>query len=99
MICPVCKSEGLKSTVSPGATFGTCMGYSHGHYDEAGQWVAHRDPNLYTTDYSCSRGHHFDVVRQQGEADRVRVAGAGKGPCFNASDDAPFAAQPEGNNA
>lgn len=72
MICPTCKEFGEKSTVTDGGTFTTCMGFSPGYFDETGQWVKNRDPNWRTTQYHCSRGHSFQVVRKEGEADRVR---------------------------
>lgn len=61
----------------------TCMGWTAGYYDEAGEWVFNRDPNWHTTSYRCSRGHSFDIVRRDGDADVVRVgADVGKGPCW-----------------
>ncbi len=84
MICPTCKEEGEVSTVTPGMTMVTLMGYSPGHYDEAGEWVRHPDPNWRTTPYHCSRGHGFQVVSKEGESDRVRPDFTRiVGPCFS----------------
>jgi hypothetical protein len=84
MKCPRCEKDGTRSTVATGATMSTCMGWSHGHYDEDGEWVAHPNPNWHTTAYTCSNGHYFDVVRREGKPDVVRMkgAGAGAGPCY-----------------
>lgn len=88
MRCPICTKDGTLSTVCPLGSMSTLMGFSPGHYDEDGKWVAHPDPNYHTTDYVCSNDHRFDVVRREGHPDRVRVKGAGAGPCYDAPEDA-----------
>lgn len=62
MKCPECVKEGARSTMTPGGfSTTTCMAFSPGHFDEDGKWVAHRDPNITTTGYTCSRGHRWMV--------------------------------------
>jgi hypothetical protein len=55
MICPKCKEEGKRSTVQPGFSSTTAMGYAP-YYDEEGRFHRH-DPNVTTTEYTCSNGH------------------------------------------
>lgn len=69
MKCQFCNDEGERSTVMIGGSSSTCMGVSPGHYDEDGEFVAGFDPNWHTTEYFCSRGHRFKVMRRQGTAD------------------------------
>lgn len=68
--CPVCLAQGKKSTVTVGSSTGTLMA-SPTYYDENG--VYHNDdPNTYTTEYSCSSGHHFSVGRS-GNSETIKV--------------------------
>lgn len=57
MICETCKEQGLKSTISVGGSFVTCMGSSH-YFDEQGAEHRH-DPNETSTSYTCSNGHSW----------------------------------------
>jgi hypothetical protein len=84
VICPTCSEAGEKSTVRDYGTTQTLMGYSQGYYDEGGNYVRHKDPNWRTTQYECSAGHWFQIVRKEGEADRVRPNFSRScGPCFS----------------
>lgn len=58
-ICPVCEKEGKKSEVYSGAATATLLAPSR-YYDENGKYHV-EDPNTYTINYSCSRGHQFSV--------------------------------------
>lgn len=75
MICPFCKAEGEKSTLSVGGTSSTLLAYSTGAYDEDGRWMPARDPNWHTTGYTCSRGHRYTVKRHEGAPDEVQLIG------------------------
>ena len=57
MKCEICEKEGLKSQIHIGGSVSTVMGY-HQYYDEDGKHHSH-DPNIRTTQYSCSNGHSF----------------------------------------
>ena len=57
MKCPTCVEEGQRSRVYPGPSMTTLMGVSR-YYDEDGELVVD-DPNITTTEYSCSNGHHW----------------------------------------
>lgn len=57
MICPVCKEQGLKSTVQTSGTMSTLMGYMP-YYDEDGRLHNH-DDNSRITEGKCSNGHSF----------------------------------------
>ncbi len=59
--CPTCRADGTPCTIEVRARRRTLMGWSGGP-----------DPNWHTTDYICSNGHVFDVVRKHGESDRLR---------------------------
>ena len=60
-ICPNCKKEGKRSTVTEGAAMGTLLGWTT-TYDEKGE--RHSDnPNSFTTGYTCSSGHKFSIIR------------------------------------
>lgn len=60
VVCPVCKQQGEKSTVTPRATFRTAMG-GGSFYDEEGDYHSH-DPNIHTKPFVCSNNHHFRRV-------------------------------------
>jgi hypothetical protein len=60
MICTVCKREGIKSKVYPGAAMKQLAAYFP-YYDEEGQQHAH-DGNNTRTEYVCSTGHKFMTV-------------------------------------
>ena len=55
--CPICKKEGLKSTVSIGGCWTTLLGFTPS-YDEDGKYHSN-DPNITTCDAWCSNGHSF----------------------------------------
>lgn len=55
MKCAACVAAGTPSQVRVGGQMATCMGFST-FYDELGRYHSH-DPNLITTQYSCSNGH------------------------------------------
>ena len=57
MICEQCRQEGQTSCIYIGTGFVTCMGSAY-YYDEQGKLHDH-DPNVRTTTYSCSKGHHW----------------------------------------
>lgn len=59
MICPKCKEEGKKSKVYSGGGRVTLMGSSGMcFWDENGVQHSH-DPNTFTRNYRCSRGHEW----------------------------------------
>ena len=66
MICGQCEREGKKSKVYVGLPTGTLMGWVS-YYDEDGNYV-NEDPNVTTTDYSCSNGHRFQKVTCRGKS-------------------------------
>ena len=56
MKCEKCVEAGLKSTINaPLGCFVTAMGY-YRYYDEEGKYHSH-NPNVSTSEYSCSQGH------------------------------------------
>lgn len=58
-LCPQCKKEGLKSTVTVGGCMSTLMA-THAWYDENGKY--HFDnPNTTTCTAWCSNGHSFGI--------------------------------------
>lgn len=57
MKCQECEAENKKSSVYPGMSMSTSMGY-HQYYDEDGRYHDH-DPNFTTTGYRCSNGHEW----------------------------------------
>jgi Zn finger protein HypA/HybF involved in hydrogenase expression len=57
MICPKCKEEGKKSTVTKGSCIST-LAYFPVWYDELGYEHRH-DNNTVTQTYLCSNGHAF----------------------------------------
>lgn len=59
MKCPKCAEANERSRVYVGGTFSTAMMFN-AFYDEDGVYHSH-DPNVRTTQYSCSRGHHWSV--------------------------------------
>ena len=62
MICPVCKENNEKSTVTSHGSMSTLMAYMS-TYDEEGHMHYH-DGNRITTDFTCSNGHKFASVRK-----------------------------------
>ena len=61
MKCPECQAEGIRSCVNVGRSMTTLMGWSP-YYDEDGNY--HSDnPNITTTEYSCSNGHKWTERR------------------------------------
>ena len=54
-VCPVCQKEGLESQV-----------YSRGSYSTLLDWDWGEDPNTYTYNFECSRGHRWSISRQRG---------------------------------
>jgi hypothetical protein len=61
MKCPVCESKGERSQVDHLGTFSTLMD-GRAYYDEDGVYH-YDDPNTYTTQFRCSRGHRFSEER------------------------------------
>ena len=61
VVCPECKAQGLKSTVTLAHMASTLM-YWEPYYDEDGRLHAH-DPNNKWEYYDCSRGHEFRLPR------------------------------------
>lgn len=57
--CPQCVAEGKRSRVYPGSSHTTLIAPLGGYYDEDGIWQSAPDPNVTTTNYSCSNGHHW----------------------------------------
>ena len=57
MICSECLELGLKSKVYVGCG-STTLAYSEPFYDEDGRYHNH-NPNITTTEYSCSNGHKW----------------------------------------
>jgi len=57
MICPVCKEQGLQSTVQTNGIISTLMGYVS-YYDEEGRFHNH-DDNSRMTEGRCRNGHTF----------------------------------------
>lgn len=66
MICPECEKQGLRSRINIGSGSTTAM-WCPPFYDEDGRFHNH-DSNTTTTNYWCSRGHHW--------------VGKGKGSCW-----------------
>ena len=64
MKCPECVKEGERSCVYPGMSTTTCMGGQR-YYDEDGRLHVH-DPNVTTSEFSCSRGHKWTTKQQHG---------------------------------
>lgn len=72
MKCPKCQREDMKSKVYESqASYSTCMAWSGGHYNEDGEFISRPDPNSYFSAFNCSNGHHFQVVRKEGETDKI----------------------------
>ncbi len=59
MKCPICEKNKMKSCVYVGTTTSTLL-YTPPYYDEEGN-LHPNDPNTYTTNYSCSKGHKWTV--------------------------------------
>lgn len=59
LICPVCESQNLKSTVRDLGSWQTLM-YCSPYYDEEGNYH-HHDYNETRTSYLCSNGHDFVI--------------------------------------
>lgn len=57
MKCEKCVEQGLRSTIHIGASTSTLIAVSS-YYDEDGNYRLD-DPNVTTTGYSCSNGHHW----------------------------------------
>lgn len=71
MRCPECVERGEESTVTPGPSSTTLIGWDRGYFKPSGEWVNNRNPNTITTGYRCSNGHRFSVKSREGEADVV----------------------------
>lgn len=63
MKCPKCVEDGQTSRVYDNGSVSHLLGWSP-YYDEAGDYHAH-DPNDLRTNYSCSNGHRFGMLRQK----------------------------------
>lgn len=59
VVCAACREEGLTSRVNVGLAYATLLGYVAFH-DESGRHHTH-DPNVTTTDYTCTRGHTWST--------------------------------------
>lgn len=72
-LCPVCQKKHLTSKVYPGMGFSTavaCISY----WDEKGKLHDGSGCNTVTDEYSCSRGHKWNVVTGGGrKADEVVI--------------------------
>lgn len=73
MICPKCQGLNQRSTVTPGLSTSTCCMYEPFYYDEDGNMIRNKDPNIHGTEYRCSNGHRFHVSRIEGEKNQIRV--------------------------
>jgi len=62
MKCVECVAEGKRSKVNIGMTTVTAAGI-HSFYDEDGNIHVH-DPNIRSTQYSCSEGHTWTDQRR-----------------------------------
>lgn len=62
--CPFCVEEGLKSILYPNGSSETLMGWKS-YYDEEGLYHSH-NPNITTTNYSCSNGHNYNIEIKYG---------------------------------
>lgn len=60
MLCHECQKENEESIVTRGVTLSTLIHVSV-HFDRKGGEHYH-DPNTYTTDYTCSRGHSWKAA-------------------------------------
>lgn len=66
MKCPYCSMAGERSKLTIVGHRRTLMA-CHSYYDEDGDFVID-DPNTTTTEYRCSKGHHFtEATKQRGE--------------------------------
>ncbi len=61
VICPTCRTHGIKSTVREGASWTNAIGYPQS-YDENGRPLPRPRPDV-TTEYTCSNGHRFEQQR------------------------------------
>jgi hypothetical protein len=68
--CIVCKKQGRTSTLTLGATMGTCMASGPCYYDEQGVYHRPPDPNTYTTEVECSNGHTL-VIKRVGKGETI----------------------------
>lgn len=57
--CPQCQSENQESYLYPRGSFRTLKAVDH--YIAPGGKRHYHDSNVKTTEYQCSRGHHFKV--------------------------------------
>ena len=64
IICPVCQENNQTSKVTE-LTSSVTTSYSSPFYDEEGNYHNH-DSNKTTTNYQCSNGHSFKVVKRRG---------------------------------
>ena len=62
MICPECRSAGLKSQVYLGMRERSAMSVAP-YWDEDGQYHSHNLSSS-TTQYSCSNGHRWSETRR-----------------------------------
>jgi hypothetical protein len=65
MKCQKCVANGLRSRVHVGMSTSTLMGWTP-YYDEDGEFH-NDDPNIHSTDYSCTQGHSWSVSSQRGK--------------------------------
>jgi len=62
MKCEQCVKEGKRSTITPGVSSTTLMGYTPWYYDEDGNLQTNPNPNKTTTELHCSNGHSWSVT-------------------------------------
>ena len=75
LLCPRCVELGIKSQVRCDGSTKTLLGWSEGHYDELGQWIEHKDPNIYTSGFHCTQGHWITIKYQEGKGEIERKSG------------------------
>lgn len=61
MICPECQKNGETSRVQDCGSTQT-LAYVPIQYDERGNPILGRNPNITRTRYACSRGHSWEVT-------------------------------------
>ena len=72
-LCPVCKRDGLKSTITLTPRMTVTLLPLTLSYGEEGEGLA-TDPNIYTSEYKCSRGHEW-VEKSCGEKNEIIIDG------------------------
>lgn len=74
--CPICLRLGLRSRIYvPSMVSRTAMLGSTAYYDEDGIFVPAVDPNITTSQWSCSRGHKWTEKEQYGKVEIIERPG------------------------